>query len=74
MTDLAAAAERVAKAVERLEAAARRRSGGGRVERERLGVELKRAKSELAQLETVTDGVSLRLDDAIDRLRAALDT
>ena len=74
MTDLAAAAERVAKAVERLEAAARRRNGGGRVERERLGVELKRAKSELAQLETVTDGVSLRLDDAIDRLRAALDT
>lgn len=74
MTDLAAAAERVAKAVERLEAAARRRSGGGKVERERLGTELKRAKSELAQLETVTDGVSLRLDDAIDRLRAALDT
>ena len=74
MTDLAAAAERVAKAVERLEAAARRRSGSGRVERERLGGELKRAKSELAQLETVTDGVSLRLDDAIDRLRAALDT
>jgi hypothetical protein len=74
MTDLAAAAERVAKAVERLEAAARRRSGGSRIERERLGGELKRAKSELAQLETVTDGVSLRLDDAIDRLRAALDT
>jgi hypothetical protein len=73
MTDLAAAAERVAKAVERLEAAARRRGGGGRVERERLGVELKRVKSELAQMETVTDGVSLRLDDAIDRLRAALD-
>ncbi len=75
MTDLAAAAERVARAVERLEAAARRRrSGGGRVECDRLGGELKRAKSELAQLETVTDGVSLRLDDAIDRLRAALDT
>jgi len=77
MTDLVAAAERVARAVERLEAVARRRSGaraGGLAERERLGTELKRAKSELAQLETVTDGVSLRLDDAIDRLRAALDT
>jgi hypothetical protein len=77
MTDLAAAAERVARAVERLETAARRRSGaraGGQAERDRLGVELKRAKSELAQLETVTDGVSLRLDDAIDRLRAALDS
>jgi hypothetical protein len=73
MTELAAAAERVARAVERLEAAARRRGGGSRGERERLGIELKRAKSELAQLETVTDGVSLRLDDAIDRLRAALD-
>ena len=73
MTDLTTAAERVARAVERLENAARRRVSGTRVERERLGTELRRAKSEIAQLETVTDGVSLRLDDAIDRLRSALD-
>jgi len=73
MTELTVAAERVARAVERLENAARRRVSGTRVERERLGTELKRAKSEIAQLETVTDGVSLRLDDAIDRLRSALD-
>ena len=73
MTELTTAAERVGRAVERLENAARRRVSGTRVERERLGTELKRAKSEIAQLETVTDGVSLRLDDAIDRLRSALD-
>jgi len=73
MTELTTAAERVGRAVERLENAARRRVSGTRVERERLGTELRRAKSEIAQLETVTDGVSLRLDDAIDRLRSALD-
>jgi hypothetical protein len=73
MTELTTAAERVARAVERLENAARRRVSGTRVERERLGADLRRAKSEIAQLETVADGVSLRLDDAIDRLRSALD-
>jgi hypothetical protein len=83
MTELVAAAERMARAVERLEAAARQRRAvatevpvsrdGDRAERDQLGAELKRARSELAQLETVTDGVSLRLDTAIERLKAALD-
>lgn len=72
MTELNAAAERVARAVDRLESAARKRLAQGRVERDRLGAELKRAKSEMAQLENVSEGVSHRLDDAIDRLRAAL--
>lgn len=88
MTALMAAAERMARAVERLEAAARQRSGERhaasappeseqlareRRECERLSAELGRARSDLAQLETVTDGVSLRLEDAIERIRAALD-
>jgi hypothetical protein len=72
MMELTAAVERMARAVERLETLAHRRVGGS-ADRERLGVELKRARSEMAQLETVTDGVSLRLDGAIERLRAALD-
>jgi hypothetical protein len=70
MTELTAAAERIARAVERLETLVRR---GGGESRERLAAELKRARSEMAQLETVTDGVSLRLDGAIERLRVALD-
>jgi hypothetical protein len=70
MTELTAAAERIARAVERLETLARRRGGESR---ERLAAELKRARSEMVQLETLTDGFSLRLDGAIQRLRAALD-
>lgn len=67
-----AAAERMARAVERLEQAARQRRGGEKGERQALTVELERVRSERAQLETVTDGVSMRLEAAIDRLRTAL--
>jgi hypothetical protein len=72
MTELMAAAERMARAVERLEQAARHRRGGEKDERQALVVEFERVRSERAQLETVTDGVSMRLEAAIDRLRAAL--
>jgi hypothetical protein len=72
MTELMAAAERMVRAVERLERAATQRRGGEKGERQALVVELERVRSERAQLETVTDGVSMRLEAAIDRLRAAL--
>jgi hypothetical protein len=73
MTDLTSAAERMARAVERLEQVARRQGSPDQPGRVRLAAELKRAKADMAQLETVTEGVSLRLDGAIDRLRSALD-
>jgi hypothetical protein len=73
MTDLTSAAERMARAVERLEQVARRPGSGDHPGRARLAAALKHAKADMAQLETVTEGVSLRLDDAIDRLRSALD-
>ncbi|HVJ53870.1 MAG TPA: DUF4164 family protein [Aliidongia sp.] len=72
MTDLASATARLARAVERLEEVAHNRVAITAGERKRLGAELARAKADFAQLETVTGGVSNRLDGAIERLRAAL--
>jgi hypothetical protein len=72
MTDLASATARLERAISRLEDAARNRLATSIGDRKRLGAEVARAKADLVQLETVTDGVSNRLDGAIERLRSAL--
>jgi multidrug resistance efflux pump len=72
MTDLATATARLERAIGRLEDAARNRLATVTGDRKRLGAEVARAKADLAQLETVTDGVSNRLDGAIERLRNVL--
>ncbi len=72
MTDLASATSRLERAIGRLEEAARTRLAGATGERKRMGADLARAKADLAQLETVTDGVAHRLDGAIERLRTVL--
>jgi hypothetical protein len=63
MTELTDAAERLARAVARLETLAPHQDS----------TELTRLRAEYAALEHVTDTVSNRLDGAIERLKAALD-
>jgi len=72
MSELARAAERLTQAVDRLEAAVTRRRAAAPPDDDRLAQELARARADLLQFETVTDGVSHRLDGAIRRLEAAL--
>ena len=70
MKEVEAALERLTLAVDRLAETA-----GSRVaERKRLSGDLQREQTERRQLETVTEGLAGRLDDAILRLRAALDS
>ena len=56
------------EAVVRLEAALEARADGSR-----LAAELAAARSQNAALREVTEGVSVRLDGAIDRIRAVLE-
>ncbi|HLY57091.1 MAG TPA: hypothetical protein VKS60_16120 [Stellaceae bacterium] len=69
MQELEAAIGRLTRAVERAAAAAETRLAAGK----RLGAELKREEGERVRLEALAGGVGTRLDDAIARLRAALD-
>ena len=73
MADLAAAAARLTRAVDRLEAAAAaQRKRGGEKQRQ-LAADLAKAQAEFAELTRRTDGVTERLDDAIDMLKTALE-
>jgi hypothetical protein len=73
MAELAAAVERLARAVNRLETVAQRRNSQQQADRTRLAAELAQAREEYAALADVTDRVSLRLDGAIDRLKTVLE-
>ena len=73
MADLAAAAARLARAVDRLEAAAAAQRGRGGEKQRQAAADLARAQSEFAELARRTDGVTERLDGAIDLLKTALE-
>jgi DNA anti-recombination protein RmuC len=73
MADLAAAAARLTRAVDRLEAAASAQRGRGAEKQRQLGADLAKARAEFAELMRRTDGVSERLDGAIDLLKTALE-
>jgi hypothetical protein len=73
MADLAGAAARLARAVDRLEAAAAAQRGRGAEKHRQLAADLASAQAEFAELTRRTDGVSERLDGAIDLLKTALE-
>jgi len=73
MVELAAAVDRLARAVNRLEAAALRRDRQHRDDRSRLAAELAQAQADYTALSAVTDRVSSRLDGAVDRLKSVLE-
>ena len=73
MADLAAAAARLTRAVDRLEAAAAGQRGRGSETRRRMADELASAQAEFAELTRHTEGVSERLDGAIDLIKTALE-
>jgi hypothetical protein len=73
MADLAAAAARLTRAVDRLEAAAAGQRGRGSETRRRMAGELASAQAEFAELTQRTDGLTERLDGAIDLIKTALE-
>jgi len=68
------ALEQLDAAIERLETAVEKRLGRDRVERERLNDELKGLRQNHVTLQSEARSVSSRLDAAIGRLRAILET
>ena len=68
------ALEQLDAAIERLETAVEKRLGRDRVERERLNDELKGLRQNHVTLQSEARTVSSRLDAAIGRLRAILET
>ena len=73
-TRLEQATKRLEQAVAGLESALRTRANGnGRGHGEPASDAVRRAQSDYAALKEVTETVSVRLDDAIDRLKGALD-
>jgi predicted nucleic acid-binding Zn-ribbon protein len=68
------ALEQLDAAIDRLEAAVEKRLGRDRVERERLNDELKGLRQNHVTLQSEARTVSSRLDAAIGRLRAILET
>jgi len=72
MTKLEDAAQRLDKAVRRLEAASFRVGGDG-AEKRRLAEALAAAKAEYAALEEKIERVTSRLDGTIERINATLD-
>jgi predicted nucleic acid-binding Zn-ribbon protein len=68
------ALEQLDAAIERLETAVEKRMGRDRVERERLNDELKGLRQNHVTLQSEARTVSSRLDAAIGRLRAILET
>lgn len=73
MADLAAAAARLTRAVDRLEAAASAQRGRGTETRRRMAADLASAQAQFAELTRHTDGVSERLDGAIELIKTALE-
>jgi hypothetical protein len=73
MADLAAAAARLTRAVDRLEAAAAGQRGRGAETRQRLAGDLASAQAEFAELTQRTDRLGGRLDGAIDLIKTALE-
>ncbi len=77
----AKAQRRLQKALDRLEAAARtlkERAGAGevdtlRADRDRLSAELDKARADYAALAQTAEAASARLDDAVVRLKAAME-
>ena len=67
-TLVARAQKQLDEAVVRLEAALKARADGNQ-----LTAELAAVRSQNAALKEVTEGVSMRLDGAIDRIRAVLE-
>ena len=68
------ALEQLDAAIDRLEAAVEKRLGRDRAERERLNDELKGLRQNHVTLQSEARTVSSRLDAAIGRLRAILET
>ena len=68
------ALEQLDAAIDRLEAAVEKRIGRDRAERERLNDELKGLRQNHVTLQSEARTVSSRLDAAIGRLRAILET
>ena len=73
MADLAAAAARLTRAVDRLEAAVAAQRGRGTDKQRRLAQDLAEAQAEFAELTQRTDAVTERLDGAIDLIKTALE-
>ena len=73
MADLAAAAARLTRAVDRLEATASAQRGRGTETRRRMAADLASAQAQFAELTRHTDGVSERLDGAIELIKTALE-
>ncbi|HEV2676614.1 MAG TPA: hypothetical protein VGV37_18960 [Aliidongia sp.] len=73
MADLAAAAARLTRAVDRLETAMVDQRGRGAETRGRMAGELASAQAEFAQLTQRTEGLGDRLDGAIDLIKTALE-
>ena len=74
MSQIMNALEQLDAAIERLETAVEKRLGRDRVERERLNDELKGLRQNHVTLQSEARTVSSRLDAAIGRLRAILET
>ncbi|MEI6984512.1 MAG: hypothetical protein WCK65_00125 [Rhodospirillaceae bacterium] len=73
MDHLDAALKRLAKAAERLEVAAESREHRFDKERTGLSQTLQNVRAEQARTVTATEGVSTRLEGAIERLNAVLE-
>jgi hypothetical protein len=74
MADLAAAAARLTRAVDRLEVAVAGQRGRGSETRRRMVGELASAQAEFAELTQRSEGLAERLDGAIDLIKTALET
>ncbi len=74
MSRLTDAIARLDKALSRLEAAAAKRDGVDRREREALKTALSDARAEYARLAQAADSVSNRLDGAIGRLKLVMES
>lgn len=70
MAELGTAVERLARAIDRLETAVGRRLSTDH----RLTAELARERSERQRLDRLNDTVGSRLDGAIERIRAVLES
>jgi len=73
MADLAAAAARLTRAVDRLEAAVAGQRGRGAETRRRMAGELASAQADFAALAQRSGGLADRLDGAIDLIKTALE-
>ncbi len=73
MADMKAALDRLVRAVDRLDQVAARRGPRPTGEAGQMAAELADARRALRDLSAVTDGVSRRLDGAIETLHAVLE-